>query len=75
MDPVVIMLVVNQARTHFLLGRKKQFPPKMFSCLAGYIEAGKSIYPKRTKIKKTKTEQIFPVLYFLKDTLVLFICY
>lgn len=39
-DPVVIMLVVNPARTHFLLGRKKQFPPNMFSCLAGYVEAG-----------------------------------
>jgi NAD+ diphosphatase len=40
-DPVVIMLVVNPALTHFMLGRKKQFPPKMFSCLAGFVEAGK----------------------------------
>lgn len=42
-DPVAIMLVVNPARTHVLLGRKKQFPPNMFSCLAGYVEAGESI--------------------------------
>ena len=40
-DPVAIMLVVNPARTHVLLGRKRQFPPNMFSCLAGYVEAGK----------------------------------
>lgn len=40
-DPVAIMLIVNPARTHVLLGRKKMFPQKMFSCLAGYVEAGK----------------------------------
>jgi len=42
-DPVVIMLIVNPAKTHLLLGRKKQFPKNMFSCLAGFIEAGESI--------------------------------
>lgn len=42
-DPVAIMLIVNPARTHVLLGRKKMFPQKMFSCLAGYVEAGESI--------------------------------
>jgi len=40
-DPVAIMLIINPARTHVLLGRKKQFPLKMYSCLAGYVEAGK----------------------------------
>lgn len=39
-DPVVIMLVVNTKKTHFLLGRKKSFPKNMFSCLAGFVEAG-----------------------------------
>ena len=34
-DPVAIMLIINPARTHILLGRKKQFPKNMFSCLAG----------------------------------------
>ena len=43
-DPVAIMLIVNPAKTHCLLGRKKQFPNKMFSCLAGYIEAGEYFY-------------------------------
>ena len=42
-DPVAIMLIVNPAKTHVLLGRKKQFPKNMFSCLAGYVEAGESI--------------------------------
>jgi NAD+ diphosphatase len=42
-DPVVIMLIVNPAKTHLLLGRKRQFPKNMFSCLAGFIEAGESI--------------------------------
>lgn len=40
-DPVVIMLIVNPSLTHFLLGRKKQFPTNMYSCLAGFVEAGK----------------------------------
>jgi NADH pyrophosphatase NudC (nudix superfamily) len=34
------MLIVNKAKTHFLLGRKKSFPKNMFSCLAGFVEAG-----------------------------------
>jgi NAD+ diphosphatase len=40
-DPVVIMLV------HFgdkcLLGRQKHFPPGMWSCLAGFVEAAETI--------------------------------
>jgi NAD+ diphosphatase len=42
-DPVVIMLVVNPAQTHLLLGRKEKFPKNMYSCLAGFVEAGESI--------------------------------
>lgn len=38
-DPVAIMLIINPDKTHVLLGRKKQFPKNMFSCLAGYVEA------------------------------------
>jgi len=47
-DPVAIMLIispdneVNRPRS-VLLGRKKQFPKNMFSCLAGFVEAGESI--------------------------------
>jgi NAD+ diphosphatase len=40
-DPVVIMLVELGDRV--LLGRQKQFPPGMYSCLAGFVEAAETI--------------------------------
>jgi NAD+ diphosphatase len=40
-DPVVIMLVANGDKC--LLGRQKQFPPGMYSCLAGFVEAAETI--------------------------------
>jgi NAD+ diphosphatase len=40
-DPVVIMLVVHGDKV--LLGRQKQFPPRMYSCLAGFVEAAETI--------------------------------
>ena len=40
-DPVAIMLVENGDKC--LLGRQKQFPPGMYSCLAGFIEAAETI--------------------------------
>ncbi|TRY64796.1 hypothetical protein DNTS_004402 [Danionella cerebrum] len=42
-DPVVIMLVLHPDGNQCLLGRKKVFPPGMFSCLAGFVEPGESI--------------------------------
>ncbi len=39
-DPVVIMNVVN--RDFCLLGRQKDFPEGMYSCLAGFVEAGET---------------------------------
>lgn len=42
-DPVVIMLVLHPDGNQCLLGRKKAFPPGMFSCLAGFIEPGETI--------------------------------
>jgi NAD+ diphosphatase len=36
-DPVVIMLVTFGEKC--LLGRQKHFPPGMYSCLAGFVEA------------------------------------
>ncbi|XP_051524488.1 peroxisomal NADH pyrophosphatase NUDT12 [Myxocyprinus asiaticus] len=42
-DPVVIMLVIHPDGNQCLLGRKKIFPPGMFSCLAGFIEPGEMI--------------------------------
>ena len=40
-DPVVIMLVT--AGEKCLLGRQKQFPEGMYSCLAGFVEAAETI--------------------------------
>jgi NAD+ diphosphatase len=40
-DPVVIMLVTHGDKC--LLGRQKQFPPGMYSCLAGFVEAAETI--------------------------------
>jgi NAD+ diphosphatase len=40
-DPVVIMLVASGEKC--LLGRQKQFPPGMYSCLAGFVEAAETI--------------------------------
>lgn len=40
-DPVVIMLVASGDKC--LLGRQKQFPSGMYSCLAGFVEAAETI--------------------------------
>ena len=42
-DPVVIMLVVDPARDRCLLGHEARFAEKMYSTLAGFIEAGEDI--------------------------------
>jgi len=42
-DPVVIMLVVDEARGLCLLGRSHHFAPGMYSCLAGFVEPGETI--------------------------------
>jgi len=40
-DPVVIMLVAADDKC--LLGRQAQFPPGMWSCLAGFVEAAETM--------------------------------
>lgn len=40
-DPVVIMLAEYDDR--ILLGRQAQFPPRMYSALAGFVEPGESL--------------------------------
>ncbi|XP_063433873.1 NAD-capped RNA hydrolase NUDT12-like isoform X2 [Mytilus trossulus] len=42
-DPSVIMLVISLDGKKCLLGRGKRFPPKMYSCLAGFMEPGETI--------------------------------
>jgi NAD+ diphosphatase len=40
-DPVVIVLVTHEDSC--LMGRQKQFPPGMYSCLAGFVECGETL--------------------------------
>jgi NAD+ diphosphatase len=40
-DPVVIMLAIDGERC--LLGRQSRFAPRMWSCLAGFVEPGESL--------------------------------
>ncbi|KAK9469538.1 NUDIX hydrolase domain-like protein [Lipomyces arxii] len=42
-DPTIIVAVVNSTGDKLLLGRNKRFPPKFYSCLAGFCEPGESI--------------------------------
>ena len=37
-DPVVIMLVIDRENDRALLSRQARFVPRMWSCLAGFIE-------------------------------------
>ncbi|KAK4050366.1 NADH pyrophosphatase [Microbotryomycetes sp. JL201] len=42
-DPVCIMAITTPDRNQILLGRQKSWPPKFYSCLAGFIESGETI--------------------------------
>ncbi|CAI8584783.1 unnamed protein product [Vicia faba] len=43
LDPVVIMLVIDQDNDRALLSKQSRFVPRMWSCLAGFIEPGESL--------------------------------
>ncbi|KAI7734994.1 hypothetical protein M8C21_027331 [Ambrosia artemisiifolia] len=42
-DPVVIMLVIDKENDRALLGKQSRFVPRMWSCLAGFLEPGESL--------------------------------
>ncbi|XP_021741694.1 nudix hydrolase 19, chloroplastic-like isoform X5 [Chenopodium quinoa] len=42
-DPVVIMLVIDKENDRALLSRQSRFVPRMWSCLAGFLEPGESL--------------------------------
>ncbi|WOL09211.1 nudix hydrolase 19, chloroplastic [Canna indica] len=42
-DPVVIMLVIDKENDCALLSHQSRFVPRMWSCLAGFIEPGESL--------------------------------
>ncbi|XP_061116813.1 peroxisomal NADH pyrophosphatase NUDT12 [Conger conger] len=63
-DPVVIMLVIHPDGNQCLLGRKKTFPAGMFSCLAGFVEAGESMEDAvRREVEEESGVKVGPVQY------------
>ena len=44
-DPSIIVLVhaQHEGRAHCLLGRQAEWPPNVYSCLAGFVEPGESL--------------------------------
>ncbi|XP_067087456.1 peroxisomal NADH pyrophosphatase NUDT12 isoform X2 [Osmerus mordax] len=63
-DPVVIMLVIHPDGNQVLLGRKRTFPPGMFSCLAGFIEPGEAIEDAvRREVEEESGVKTGPVQY------------
>jgi NAD+ diphosphatase len=42
-DPVVIMLVVDEAADRIVMGRQPSWPPGRWSALAGFVEPGESL--------------------------------
>ncbi|XP_043103847.1 peroxisomal NADH pyrophosphatase NUDT12 [Puntigrus tetrazona] len=63
-DPVVIMLVLHPDGKQCMLGRKKIFPPGMFSCLAGFVEPGETPEAAvRREVQEESGLQVGPVRY------------
>ncbi|KAI3754292.1 hypothetical protein L1987_54073 [Smallanthus sonchifolius] len=42
-DPAVIMLVIDKENDRALLSKQSRFVPRMWSCLAGFLEPGESL--------------------------------
>jgi NAD+ diphosphatase len=63
-DPVVIMLVTSGDKC--LLGRQAQFPPSMWSCLAGFVEAAETVEDAvRREILEESNIQCTDVRYYM----------
>lgn len=63
-DPVVIMLVIHPDGNQCLLGRKKIFPARMFSCLAGFVEPGETMEEAvRREVEEESGVKVGPVRY------------
>jgi NAD+ diphosphatase len=62
-DPVVIMLAIHGETC--LVGRGKQFPPGMFSALAGFIEPGETIEEAvRRELMEEASVKVSEVTYY-----------
>jgi NAD+ diphosphatase len=62
-DPVVIMLVIDGERC--LLGRQRQFAPRMYSALAGFVEPGETVEDAvRREVMEEARVKCAQVVYF-----------
>jgi len=62
-DPVVIMLATDGEAC--LVGRGRQFPPEMFSALAGFIEPGETIEEAvRRELMEEASAKVGAVTYY-----------
>ena len=57
------MMVLSKDGKKCLLGRKASWPPKMFSCLAGFMEPGESVEDTvKRETKEESGEFIFKII-------------
>ena len=62
---VVIMLVIDKENDRALLSRQSRFVPRMWSCLAGFIEVS-GLFSK----KSSETRYLLPMSFFIPFVLI-----
>ncbi|KAJ1976328.1 NADH pyrophosphatase [Dimargaris xerosporica] len=64
-DPAVIACVISSDGNRVLLGRKKSFPKRWYTCVAGFIEPGESMEDAvRREVQEETGVRVGPVLYY-----------
>nr|GMD33922.1 nudix hydrolase 19, chloroplastic [Ipomoea batatas] len=63
-DPVVIMLVIDKENDRALLSRQSRFVPRMWSCLAGFMEVCGALFIFRKKTELSEWQFRAPVVLF-----------
>lgn len=64
-NPVVILLVTDGAR--MMLGRPASWPPGMFSCIAGFVEPGETLFAAAKREAKEEADLTINALSFVMD--------
>jgi NADH pyrophosphatase NudC (nudix superfamily) len=64
-NPVVIMLVISADGSQCLLGRQARFPPNLWTCLAGFMDAGETVEEAvRREVYEESGVRVGKVTYF-----------
>ncbi|KAJ1983461.1 NADH pyrophosphatase [Dimargaris verticillata] len=64
-DPAVIACVTSSDGNRVLLGRKKSFPKRWYTCVAGFIEPGESMEDAvRREVQEETGIRVGPVMYY-----------